>query len=88
MTIEEKTYERILRKREALDKLRPFNQGALHKLQETFRVEMTYNSNAIEGNSLSYESTKDVLEGKRPKGKYKKRSPDTVRHRNRGHENK
>lgn len=62
MKIEEKTYERILRKREALDKLRPFNQGALHKLQETFRVDMTYNSNAIEGNSLSLSETKLVLE--------------------------
>lgn len=62
MKIEEKTYERILRKLESLDKLRPFNQGALHKLQETFRVDMTYNSNAIEGNSLSLSETKLVLE--------------------------
>ncbi len=62
MALEEKTYERILRKREALDKLKPFNQGALHKLQETFRVDMTYNSNAIEGNSLSLSETKMVLE--------------------------
>ncbi|MFH1520797.1 MAG: Fic family protein [Candidatus Micrarchaeota archaeon] len=62
MKIEEKTYERILRKREALGKLRPFNQGALHKLQEAFRVDMTYNSNAIEGNSLSLSETKLVLE--------------------------
>jgi len=62
MLIEENTYGRILRKREALDKLRPFNQGALDKLQETFRVDMTYNSNAIEGNSLSLSETKLVLE--------------------------
>ncbi len=62
MNVEEKIYERILAKREALDKLRPFNQGALHKLQETFRVDMTYNSNAIEGNSLSLSETKLVLE--------------------------
>lgn len=62
MAIEERTYERILRKREALDRLRPFDQGALHKLQETFRVDLTYNSNAIEGNSLSLSETKLVLE--------------------------
>ncbi len=62
MALEERTYERILRKQEALDQLRPFNQGALHKLQETFRVDMTYNSNAIEGNSLSLSETKLVLE--------------------------
>ena len=62
MVIEEKTYERILRKREALDRLKPFNKGALLKLQESFRVSMTYNSNAIEGNSLSLSETKLVLE--------------------------
>ena len=62
MAIDESIYGRIIRKREALDKLRPFNQGALHKLQETFRVDMTYNSNAIEGNSLSLSETKMVLE--------------------------
>lgn len=62
MAIDVALYGRILRKREALDKLRPFNQGALHKLQETFRVDMTYNSNAIEGNSLSLSETKLVLE--------------------------
>lgn len=62
MVIDENIYSRIIRKREALDKLRPFNQGALHKLQETFRVDITYNSNAIEGNSLSLSETKMVLE--------------------------
>lgn len=62
MAIDESIYGRIVRKKEALDKLRPFNQGALHKLQETFRVDMTYNSNAIEGNSLSLSETKLVLE--------------------------
>ncbi|MDD5337149.1 MAG: Fic family protein [Candidatus ainarchaeum sp.] len=62
MAIDASIYGRITRKREALDKLRPFNQGALHKLQETFRVDLTYNSNAIEGNSLSLSETKLVLE--------------------------
>jgi excisionase family DNA binding protein len=62
MPIEENTYERILRKKNELDALRPFGIGALHKLQETFRVELTYNSNAIEGNSLSLSETKLVLE--------------------------
>lgn len=62
MLIDEKIYERIIRKQNALDKLRPFNKGALLKLQESFRVSMTYNSNAIEGNSLSLSETKLVLE--------------------------
>src|SRR3989338_7006748 len=62
MAIDEATYRRILRKRRALDQLRPFNRGALAKLQETFRVDLTYNSNAIEGNSLDLSETKLVLE--------------------------
>jgi excisionase family DNA binding protein len=62
MLIEEKTYGRILKKRNELDALKPYDQGALHRLQETFRVELTYNSNAIEGNSLSLIETKLVLE--------------------------
>ena len=62
MPIDENIYGRILAKRKALDKLRPFNKGALARLQETFRVDLTYNSNALEGNSLSLSETKLVLE--------------------------
>ncbi|MFA6530613.1 MAG: Fic family protein [Candidatus Micrarchaeia archaeon] len=62
MIIEEKTYERIIKKKNELKQLKPFDQSALHKLQETFRVDLTYNSNAIEGNSLSLSETKLVLE--------------------------
>jgi Fic family protein len=62
MTLDERTYENILKKREKLDGLRPFNKGALLRLQESFRVSLTYNSNAIEGNSLSLRETKIVLE--------------------------
>jgi len=62
MLVEKNTYARILKKKSELEKLRPFDQAALHKLQETFRVDMTYNSNAIEGNSLSLSETKLVLE--------------------------
>lgn len=62
MKIDKDIYKRILQKKSELDKLRPFDQGALHKLQETFKVDLTYNSNAIEGNTLSLSETKLVLE--------------------------
>ena len=62
MLINESTYGRIIQKRSTLDKLKPFNKGALLRLQESFRVSMTYNSNAIEGNSFSLSETKLVLE--------------------------
>ncbi|MFH1650123.1 MAG: Fic family protein [Candidatus Woesearchaeota archaeon] len=62
MAMEERLQNRILRKKKALDSLRPINKGALVKLQETFRIDLTYNSNAIEGNSLSLSETKIILE--------------------------
>ena len=62
MAIDPAIYARILEKKSHLDRLRPFNRGALARLQETFRVDLTYNSNAIEGNSLSLSETKLVLE--------------------------
>lgn len=46
-----------------LDKHRPLTQGELKRLQEEFLVEYTYNSNAIEGNTLTLRETALVLEG-------------------------
>lgn len=62
MLVDERLYGRIIRKKTELDGLRPFNKGALERLRESFRVEMTYNSNAIEGNTLTLGETKLVLE--------------------------
>jgi Fic family protein len=45
-----------------LDKHRPLPAAAVKNLEEIFRVEWTYNSNAIEGNTLSLMETKIVLE--------------------------
>lgn len=46
-----------------LNKRRPFTSGELKRLQEEFIVEFTYNSNAIEGNTLTLKETAMVLEG-------------------------
>jgi Fic family protein len=46
-----------------LGKRRPLTQGELRRLQEEFLVEFTYNSNAIEGNTLTLRETALVLEG-------------------------
>lgn len=62
MPINKETYERILKRKKMLDGLKPFNKGALAKLKETFDVELTYNSNAIEGNTLTLGETRLVLE--------------------------
>jgi len=46
-----------------LDNRRPLTQGELQRLREEFLVEYTYNSNAIEGNTLTLQETALVLEG-------------------------
>lgn len=46
-----------------LAKRRPLTQGELKRLQDEFLVEFTYNSNAIEGNTLTLRETALVLEG-------------------------
>jgi len=53
-----------------LNKLRPLPKSAVQKLREKFQIEMTYNSNAIEGNSLTLKETFLVInEGITIKGK-------------------
>ena len=46
-----------------LSKRRPLTQGEVERLRDEFLVEYTYNSNAIEGNTLTLQETAMVLEG-------------------------
>ena len=48
-------------KKNELDRHRPFSPAVLQKLREQFIIEWTYNSNAIEGNSLTLHETELVL---------------------------
>jgi Fic family protein len=54
--------DRIDRKKKELDSRRPLPKGALIRLSEEFRLEHTYHSNAIEGNTLTLQETRLVLE--------------------------
>ena len=61
---------RIEKKLRELNMLRPLPFSASKKLKEQFQIEMTYNSNAIEGNSLTLKETFLVInEGITIKGK-------------------
>lgn len=61
---------RLEEKLSKLNKLRPLPKSAVQKLREKFQIEMTYNSNAIEGNSLTLKETFLVInEGVTVKGK-------------------
>jgi len=60
----------IERKLRDLNNLRPLPPSAVRKLKEQFEIEMTYNSNGIEGNSLTLKETFLVInEGITVKGK-------------------
>lgn len=49
-------------KKAQLDELRPMSQAPLRQLQRYYDVELTYTSNAIEGNTLTLRETAEVIE--------------------------
>lgn len=59
----ESILSQIDRKKKELDNRRPLTEGELERLNEEFIVEYTYNSNAIEGNTLTLRETDLVLKG-------------------------
>lgn len=74
--------KRLEEKWKRLNSLRPLPSVAVRKLKEHFEVEMTYNSNAIEGNSLTLRETFLVLnEGVTIKGKPLKDHLEATNHK-------
>jgi len=64
------TFKRLFDKVNVLNEARPIPKSSLLKLREALLVEWTYNSNSIEGNTLSLRETQMVLqEGVTVKGK-------------------
>ncbi len=53
---------KIEEKKAQLDRLRPLSAAALAQLQKHYNVELTYTSNAIEGNTLTLRETAEVIE--------------------------
>ena len=58
----EKLLQSIALKKEQFDALRPLSHGALRALQKSYDVDLTYTSNAIEGNTLTLRETAEVIE--------------------------
>jgi len=54
--------DRIISKKETVDAARPLSAGILARVKNDISLEWTYNSNAIEGNSLTLVETKIVIE--------------------------
>ena len=67
-------------KKRELDALRPLPQNTLKSLKAKLDLEWTYNSNAIEGNTLTLKETKVVLEGITVGGKSLKEHLEVTNH--------
>jgi len=82
MMIDEKLYQRILEKKKRLDRCRPISPAILQRLKERIAVEWTYNSNAIEGSSLTLKETQLAIEeGLTIKGKPLREHFEAVNHK-------
>lgn len=69
-TLNDQIRQRILAKKARLDTHRPLTNQAIKKLHETLEIAYTYNTNAIEGNTLTHQETKLVIrEGLTIRGK-------------------
>ncbi len=74
--------EKLTINKDKLDRLRPFSPGIMAKLKEFYDVESTYNSNAIEGNTLgSGETRLVILEGVTIGGKSVKEHLEAINHK-------
>lgn len=54
--------EQILKLKKELDKKRPLSQSVLKRIKENYLIKNTYNSNAIEGNTLTEMETRVIIE--------------------------
>lgn len=77
----EKNLDRIQAKKSKLDSLRPLPSYAVKNIKESLTLEWTYNSNSIEGNTLTLQETKMVIEeGFTIKGKSLREHFEAVNH--------
>ena len=74
--------ELIEKKKAELDLCRPLTEGEVERLNEDFMIEYTYNSNAIEGNTLTLRETDMVLRGLTIDQKPLKDHMEAVGHKN------
>ena len=57
-----KKLQQLTKKKQQLDKYRPLPKDVIRSLEEWLKIELTYSSNAIEGNTLSRLETAEVIE--------------------------
>lgn len=77
------TFDRLYEKRAMLKKARPLPKVALEKIKEALSIEWVYNSNGIEGNTLTLRETQLILqEGMTIKGKSLREHFEAKNHEN------
>lgn len=82
MILDSTIYQRIISKKKKLDSLRPLSKSLVNRLREQIIIEWTYNSNAIEGTSLTLRETELVIEhGLTIKGKPLKEHFEAINHK-------
>lgn len=60
--IKPRLLKRLEAKKDQLDKLRPFPTASIHRLRDEILIEWIYNSNAIEGSTITLQETRLILE--------------------------
>ncbi|OGY17868.1 MAG: hypothetical protein A2900_00450 [Candidatus Chisholmbacteria bacterium RIFCSPLOWO2_01_FULL_50_28] len=82
MILDQSIFQRIVEKKKRLDSLRPLPTSLVNRLREQVIIEWTYNSNAIEGTSLSLRETELIIEhGLTIKGKPLKEHFEAINHK-------
>ncbi|WP_026895841.1 Fic family protein [Clostridiisalibacter paucivorans] len=71
----------IEEKKSLLDSKRPLPEYTVKSIRENLLLEWTYNSNAIEGNTLTFKETKVVLEGITVGGKTLREHLEVINHK-------
>lgn len=78
--IDENYFDEVDKLKEKLDSKRPIPKATLKSLKESINLEWTYNSNGIEGNTLTLKETQVVLEGITVGGKTIKEHLEAINH--------
>ncbi|MBU1104395.1 Fic family protein [Patescibacteria group bacterium] len=83
MTNLDETLTQLTRKKQLLDSYKPFPPELVKNLEEWYKIELTYTSNALEGNTLSRAETALVVEkGITIKGKTLQEHQESINHAN------
>lgn len=80
INLEDDYFNEVDKLKQKLDSKRPLPKSTLKSLKETINLEWTYNSNGIEGNTLTLRETQVVLEGITVGGKSIKEHLEVINH--------